>query len=131
VDHKNPIATDIHTHAEVGWRNPFGHCGEEHDRAADKYFGGTRRATIAETIACFCERKIGWVTCTVDSESQLDRHRMPSEGISRLRALEQRHDGRLHQHRPLQGNDGPAAPRAECSKATRPSTRQRARRSSS
>lgn len=82
MDHKNLIAVDIHTHAEVGCRNPVGHCGEEHDRAAVKYFGSNRRPTIAETIACFCERKIGWVTCTVDSESQLDRRRMPSEGIS-------------------------------------------------
>lgn len=51
MDHKNLIATDIHTHAEVGCRNPVGHCGEEHDRAADKYFGGNRRSMASEEIS--------------------------------------------------------------------------------
>jgi len=50
VDHKNLIATDIHTHPEVGCRNPFGHCGEEQDRAADKYFGSNRRRMPNEGI---------------------------------------------------------------------------------
>lgn len=46
MDHKNLIATDIHTHAEVGCRNPFGHCGDEHDRVADKYIVTTNRIPI-------------------------------------------------------------------------------------
>jgi len=61
MDHKNLIAIDIHTHAEVSCRNPFDNYGEEYDRAADKYFGSSLRPTIAETIAYYREKKIGLV----------------------------------------------------------------------
>jgi len=53
------IAIDIHTHAEVSCWNPFDNCGEEYDRAADRYFRSSRRPTIEETITCYREQKIG------------------------------------------------------------------------
>ena len=82
MDHKNLIAIDIHTHAEVSCRNPFDNYGEEYDRAADKFFGSDRRPTIAETVAYYRERKLGLVMFTVDSESQLGRRRIPNEEIA-------------------------------------------------
>ena len=82
MDHKNLLAIDIHTHAEVSCRNPFDNYGEEYDRAADKYFGSNRRPTIAETIAYYREKKIGLVMFTVDSESKLGRRRIPNEEIA-------------------------------------------------
>jgi predicted TIM-barrel fold metal-dependent hydrolase len=82
MDHKNLVAIDIHTHAEVSCWNPFDNYGEEYDRAADKYFRSNRRPTIAETIAYYRERKIGLVMFTVDSESQLGRRRIPNEEIA-------------------------------------------------
>ena len=33
MDHKNLVAIDIHTHAEVSCWNPFDNYGEEYDRA--------------------------------------------------------------------------------------------------
>ena len=75
------IAIDIHTHAEVSCWNPFDNYGEEYDRAADKYFGFSKRPTIDETIAHYREMKIGLVMFTVDSESQLGRRRIPNEEI--------------------------------------------------
>ena len=82
MDHKNLIAIDIHTHAEVSCRNPFDNYGEEYDRAADKYFKNGRRPTIAETVAYYREQKIGLVMFTVDSESKLGRRRIPNEEIA-------------------------------------------------
>ena len=74
-------AIDIHTHAEVSCWNPFDSYGEEYDRAADKYFGNSRRPTIAETVAYYREQKIGLVMFTVDSEAKLGRKRIPNEEI--------------------------------------------------
>ena len=37
MNHKDLIAIDIHTHAEVSCWNPFDNYGEEYDRAADKF----------------------------------------------------------------------------------------------
>ena len=82
MDHANLLAIDIHTHAEVSCRNPFDAYGEEYDRAADKYFGSSRRPTIEETVAYYRERRIGLVMFTVDSESQLGRRRIPNEEIA-------------------------------------------------
>ena len=75
------IAIDIHTHAEVSCRNPFDAYGEEYDRAADKYFGSSRRPTIAETVRYYRERKLGLVMFTVDTESLIGRRRIPNEEI--------------------------------------------------
>ena len=82
MDHKNLVAIDIHTHAEVSCWNPFDNYGEEYDRAADKYFRSNRRPTIQETIDYYRERKIGLVMFTVDSESKLGRRRIPNEEIA-------------------------------------------------
>ena len=82
MDFENLIAIDIHTHAEVSCRNPFDNYGEEYDRAADKYFGSSRRPTIDETIAYYREHKMGLVMFTVDSESQTGRRRISNEEIA-------------------------------------------------
>ncbi|MDO8377144.1 MAG: amidohydrolase family protein, partial [Aquabacterium sp.] len=81
MNHADLIAIDTHTHAEVSCWNPFDNYGEEYDRAADKYFGFSKRPTIEETIAHYREMKIGLVMFTVDSESQLGRRRIPNEEI--------------------------------------------------
>ena len=82
MNHQDLIAIDIHTHAEVSCWNPFDAYGEEYDRAADKYFRSSNRATIAETIAHYREKKIGLIMFTVDSESNLGRKRIPNEEIA-------------------------------------------------
>lgn len=76
------IAIDIHTHAEVSCCQAHDPYGEEFDRAADKYFRSDRRPTIAETIAYYRERNIGLVMFTVDSETQIGRHRIPNEEVA-------------------------------------------------
>jgi hypothetical protein len=45
------VAIDIHTHAEASCRQPFDTYRVEFDEALDKYFGGVKRPTIAETVA--------------------------------------------------------------------------------
>ena len=82
MNHQDLIAIDIHTHAKVSCWNPFDAYGEEYDRAADKYFSSSNRATIAETIAHYREKKIGLIMFTVDSESNLGRKRIPNEEIA-------------------------------------------------
>ena len=82
MNHKDLIAIDIHTHAEVSCWNPFDAYGEEYDRAADKYFRSSNRPTIAETITHYREKKIGLIMFTVDSESNLGRTRIPNEEIA-------------------------------------------------
>ncbi len=82
MNHKDLIAIDIHTHAEVSCWNPFDAYGEEYDRAADKYFRSSNRPTIAETIAHYREKKIGLVMFTVDAEANLGRKRIPNEEIA-------------------------------------------------
>ena len=82
MDHRNLIAIDTHTHAEVSCWNPFDNYGEEYDRAADKYFRSSRRPTIQESIDYYRERKIGLVMFMVDAESNLGRRRIPNEEIA-------------------------------------------------
>jgi uncharacterized protein len=76
------LAIDMHTHLEVSCRNPFDNYGEEFDRAADKYFKSSRRPTMAETLAFYREKNIGFVNFTVDAESQLGRRRISNEEIA-------------------------------------------------
>ncbi len=76
------LAIDTHTHLEVSCRNPFDNYGEEYDRAADKYFKSSRRPTMAETLAYYREKNIGFVNFTVDAESQLGRQRISNEEIA-------------------------------------------------
>ena len=80
------IAIDTHVHAEVSCCQAHDAFGEEFDRAADKYFGSDRRPTIAETVAYYRERKIGFVMFTVDAETQLGRRRIPNEEIAEAAA---------------------------------------------
>ncbi len=75
-------ALDFHTHAEVSCWNPFDAYGEDYDRAADKYFRNSKRPTIAESIAYYREKNIGFVMFTVDSEANLGRRRIPNEEIA-------------------------------------------------
>jgi uncharacterized protein len=81
------LAIDFHTHAERSCWNPFDAYGEEYDRAADKYFRNSKRPTIAESVAYYREKNIGFVMFTVDSESNLGRRRIPNEEIAQA-ALE-------------------------------------------
>jgi hypothetical protein len=76
------IAIDTHTHLEVSCWNPFDSYGEEYDRAADKYFRSSKRPTMAEALAFYREKKIGFVMFTVDAETQLGRRRIPNEEIA-------------------------------------------------
>src|SRR5712675_2607915 len=78
----NLIAIDTHTHLEVSCRNPFDNYGEEYDRAADKYFRSSKRPTMAESLAFYREKKIGFVMFTVDAETQMGRRRIPNEEIA-------------------------------------------------
>lgn len=82
MNHQDLVAIDFHTHAEVSCCQPPDPFGEEYDRAADKYFGSTRRPTIDETVAYYRERKIGFVMFTVDYESNVGRRRIPNEEIA-------------------------------------------------
>jgi predicted TIM-barrel fold metal-dependent hydrolase len=82
MNHQDLVAIDFHTHAEVSCCQPPDPFGEEYDRAADKYFGSTRRPTIEETVAYYRERKIGFVMFTVDYESNVGRRRIPNEEIA-------------------------------------------------
>jgi 5-methyltetrahydropteroyltriglutamate--homocysteine methyltransferase len=63
-------------------RNSFDNYGEEYDRAADKYFKNAKRPTMQETIDYYRERKIGFVSFTVDAESNLGRMRISNEEIA-------------------------------------------------
>ena len=82
MNHRDLIAIDIHTHAEVSCTTPFDHYGEEYDRAADKYFGSDRRPTILETVEYYRKIKVGLVMFTVDSECNLGRRRVPNEEVA-------------------------------------------------
>jgi predicted TIM-barrel fold metal-dependent hydrolase len=76
------VAIDIHTHAEASCRQPFDTYRVEFDEALDKYFGGVKRPTIAETVAYYRERRLGLVMFTVDSESEIGRRRIPNEEVA-------------------------------------------------
>src|SRR6195952_2928074 len=82
MDIDNLIAIDTHTHLEVSCWNPFDSYGEEFDRAADKYFRSSKRPTMAESLAYYREKKIGFVMFTVDAETQMGRRRVPNEEIA-------------------------------------------------
>lgn len=76
------IAIDFHTHAEVSCCQGHDPFGDAYDQAADRYFGSSRRPTIAETVAYYRERRIGLVMFTVDAETQIGRRRIPNEEIA-------------------------------------------------
>lgn len=84
MDHKNLIAIDVHTHAQVSCRNPFDNYGENFSQGAEKYFrlNGAGHPTIAQTVSYYRERKIGFVMFTVDSEAFTGRRRIPNEEVA-------------------------------------------------
>ena len=52
------------------------------DEAAAKYFKAGHRPTIAETVAYYRERKIGFVMFPVDAEFETGRRRIPNEEVA-------------------------------------------------
>jgi len=76
------VAIDVHTHAEVSCRQPPDEVWQEYEAAASRYFKVGKRPTIAETIAHYRERRIGFVMFTVDAECELGARRIPNEEIS-------------------------------------------------
>jgi hypothetical protein len=76
------VAFDVHTHAEVSCRQPQDDFGKEFDEAASKYFKLGHRPTIAETVAYYRERKIGFVMFPVDAEFEMGRRRIPNEEVA-------------------------------------------------
>jgi hypothetical protein len=79
---KNHVAIDVHTHAEVSCRQPPDPIQAEFEEAATVYFGAqAKRPTIAETVAYYRERNIGFVMFTVDSESGSGIRRIPNEEV--------------------------------------------------
>jgi predicted TIM-barrel fold metal-dependent hydrolase len=80
------VAFDVHTHAEVSCREPYDEYGREFDDAASKYFKFGKRPTIAETVAYYRERKIGFVMFPVDAEFEMGRRRIPNEEVAETAA---------------------------------------------
>src|SRR5258708_13207560 len=80
------VAIDVHTHAEVSCRQPEDEYGHEFDEAASKYFKFGKRPTIAETVAYYRERKIGFVMFPADAEFELGRKRIPNEEVAEVAA---------------------------------------------
>ena len=60
MDLASLIAIDVHTHAEVSCRQEPDEAWKPYEEASAKYFkAGSKRPTIAETVAYYRERKIG------------------------------------------------------------------------
>ena len=75
------IAIDVHTHAEVSCRQEPDEEQRPYDEAASKYFKADKRKTIAETVAYYRERNIGFVMFTVDSEFEMGVRRIPNQEV--------------------------------------------------
>jgi len=82
VNIKDLIAIDVHTHAEVSCRQPQDEVWKEYEDAASLYFKAGKRPTIAETVAYYRERKIGFVMFTVDCEAEIGSRRISNEEVS-------------------------------------------------
>ena len=81
------VAIDIHTHAEVSCRQPHDPIQAEFEKAATAYFKAeSKRPTIAETIAYYREKKIGFVMFTVDSEAGTGIRRISNEEVAEAAA---------------------------------------------
>jgi predicted TIM-barrel fold metal-dependent hydrolase len=83
---KDLVAIDVHTHAEVSCRHPSDDYGKEFDDAAAKYFKAGQRPTIAETVAYYRERKMGFVMFPVDAEFEMGRRRISNEEVAETAA---------------------------------------------
>jgi predicted TIM-barrel fold metal-dependent hydrolase len=86
VNVQDLIAIDVHTHAESSCRQPDDEYGREFDEAAAKYFKAGRRPTIAETVAYYRERRVGFVMFPVDAEAGMGRRRVPNEEVAQAAA---------------------------------------------
>ena len=81
------VAIDIHVHAEFSCRQPRDPIQSQFDKAATVYFKTeAKRPTIAETIAYYRERRIGFVMFTVDSEAGTGIKRISNEEIAEAAA---------------------------------------------
>lgn len=80
------VAIDVHTHAEVSCREPPDEFGKDFEEAASHYFKAGKRPTIAETIAYYRERRIGFVMFPVDAEFQTGVRRIVSEEVAEAAA---------------------------------------------
>ena len=80
-------ALDIHVHAEVSCHDPEDPIFAEFLDASTKYFKAERRRpTIAETVAHYRERDIGFVMFTVDMEAGTGIRRIRNEEIAEAAA---------------------------------------------
>ena len=83
IDWSGLDAIDIHVHAEHSCRQPLDPIQAAFEQAATVYFkADARRPTIAETIAYYRERRIGFVMFTVDSEAGTGIKRISNEEIA-------------------------------------------------
>lgn len=83
MDHRNLIAIDMHTHAQVSCRNPFDNYGSEYGAAAGKYFRtASAHPSIRDTVSYYRERRLGLVMFPVDSEAMTGRLRVPNEEVA-------------------------------------------------
>lgn len=80
------IAIDVHTHAEVSCRQPADAQWQPYEEAANTYFKAGKRPSIAETVACYRERRIGLVMFTVDSEFEIGNRRIANEEVAEAAA---------------------------------------------
>lgn len=81
------IAIDVHVHAEHSCRQPLDPIQARFEEAASAYFRtGDKRPSIAETIAYYRERKIGFVMFTVDMEAGTGIKRISNEEIAEAAA---------------------------------------------
>jgi len=77
------VAFDIHTHAERTCHHPHDEIQEQYNRAAARYFKNpAKHPSVAETIAYYRERKIGFAMFTVDSEAGTGIARITNEEIA-------------------------------------------------
>ncbi len=78
-----PVAFDIHTHAERTCQHPHDQIQEEFDQAAARYFKSpAKHPSIAETVEYYRARKIGFAMFTVDSEAGTGIARISNEEIA-------------------------------------------------
>jgi uncharacterized protein len=83
MDVANLVAIDVHVHAERSCRQPPDPTQAAFDEAATLYFKAEpKRPTIAETVAHYRERRIGFVMFTVDSEAGTGITRISNEEIA-------------------------------------------------
>lgn len=81
------VAIDVHVHAEHSCRQPLDPIQAKFEEAASAYFRtGDKRPSIAETIAYYRDRKIGFVMFTVDMEAGTGIKRISNEEIAEAAA---------------------------------------------